>query len=110
MKWVKRRLDSLRSFFLRLLFGKDAFIGRKYGVSFDNQISISSLPSPMPKVNDFYDLVQEKLIFEIMRTDVANNVVHIREVGSDTVYSINAELFIILFIKNDSNYNLDKIK
>lgn len=110
MKWVKKRLDSLLSFGLRLLFGRGTYIGNKYGVSFDNRITISSLPSPMPKVSDFYEIVPEKLIFEVMDVNVENNLVYLREVGSDTLYPINAELFIMLFVKNDSQYDVNKFK
>lgn len=110
MKWVKKRLDSLLSFVLRLLFGRGTYIGNKYGVSFDNRITISSLPSPMPKVSDFYEIVPEKLIFEVMNVNVENNLVYLREVGSDTLYPINAELFIMLFVKNYSQYDINKFK
>lgn len=110
MKWVKDKLSSLRSFLFRLLFGKGAYIGKKYGVSFDRQITISSLPSPMPKVSDFYNLVAEKLIFEVMSIDIEHNLVYIREVGSDTLYPIHAELFIMLFVKNYSDFDLNKLK
>lgn len=110
MKWVKNRLNSILSFVLRLLFGRGSYIGNKYGVSFDNRITISSLPSPMPKVDDFYEIVPEKLIFEVLKVDVPNNLVYLREVGSDTVYPINAELFIILFVKNYSHVDVNKFK
>ena len=110
MKWVKKRLDSLLAFGLKILFGRGTYIGNKYGVSFDNRITISSLPSPMPRVNDFYEIVPEKLIFEVMDVSVENNLVHLREVGSDTIYPLNTELFIMLFVKNETQCDINLFK
>lgn len=111
MKWVKRKLDAVMSFLLKMLFGKNTSLGKKYGVSFDSKLVISSLPSPMPNLHDFYELVvTEKLIYEVMKSDPFNNLVYIREVGSDSIYPIHAELFIMLFVKNNTSFDIKTLK
>lgn len=98
MKWIRDTIDKIMGFILTLLFGTNSKFGKKYGISFDNNITLSSLPSPMPTISDFYEPVNENLIFEVMDTSLDDNSVSIREVGTDTIYKIDAELFIMIFV------------
>ena len=94
MKWVKNTIHKL----FKWVFSLWAKLNTKNSVSFNPSISISAMPSPMPNINTFYEVATDTAVFEVLETDVRNNTVTIREVGTDIEYKIHAELFIMLFV------------
>lgn len=107
MKWASNIIHRFIKWLISLFFRQN----HKYGVSFDVDINLSNLMSPLPNVNTFYDLARDVGIFEVVDVNAKESIVVIREVGTDTEYKIDSELFIILFVsKSDASSNFDLLK
>lgn len=107
MKWASNIIHRFIKWLISLFFRHN----RKYGVSFDVDINLSNLMAPLPNINTFYDLAKDVGIFEVIAVSAQESTVTIREVGTDTEYKIDAELFIILFVsKSDPSSNFDLFK
>jgi hypothetical protein len=69
--------------------------------SFDQSLSLSNIPVAMPNLGEYYEPANEKMCFEVVELKPSENQVLIRETGTDNVYPIDAELFIILFVRSE---------
>ena len=102
MKWVSKLYQKLVDSLIRFFFKDNKELLKNYGITIDPDITISTLVGPMPNVGEFYIPATDTAAFEIIQINISNNCVVIREVGTDTEFSIDSELFFILFVKKES--------
>lgn len=97
--WITRVYKGILRIFFGSLFGKH--VSDRYGVSFNPDITLSDLPSLMPSVHEFYELADDVSFFEVVDVSIQNRIVTIREIGTDTEYPIDSNLFEVLFVRID---------
>lgn len=84
-----------------------------YGLSFNPSIQFMEIPTLFPEKNTFHKVANDLSLFEVLNNDIDTDLITIRELGTEIEYSINVDLFNVLFIeekKPDLNTVLTKIK
>ena len=108
IKWINNCFNNTIERIYCFLIAKN-----KIGVSFDNELKIDNLMSVVPPLNTFYELATDLQPFEVVNVDLKTKTISIRELGTDTEYGIDSDLFVMLFVKIEmaqSNFQLDKYK
>lgn len=105
MKWISDPITRTFNYFYNRYFLKN-----KLGVSFDNSLTLNKLTSALPPINTFYSLADDVASFEVIGIDLKENLLTIRETGTETEFPIDPELFIILFVRVEENKEVFNIE